>query len=76
MMDVPKGPRELEPGLSLRSALLEEFKNNNKTRRYELKVNPIYWQARNSILTIRRTSTTTWSNSAATNTDHDSSSRS
>lgn len=34
----PRGPRELDPGHSLRSALLEDFKTNNKTRRYELKV--------------------------------------
>jgi len=31
-------PRELETGHSLRSALLEDFKQNHKTRRYELKV--------------------------------------
>lgn len=34
-----RGPRELESGHSLRSALLEDFKQNHKTRRYELKVN-------------------------------------
>ena len=33
-----RGPRELESGHSLRSALLEDFKQNHKTRRYELKV--------------------------------------
>ncbi|KAI5258862.1 ARM repeat-containing protein [Aureobasidium subglaciale] len=36
-MPSPRGPRELETGHSLRSALLEDFKTNNKTRRYELK---------------------------------------
>lgn len=38
-MPAPRGPRE-ETGHSLRSALLEDFKTNNKTRRYELKVGP------------------------------------
>lgn len=37
-MPSPRGPRELESGHSLRSALLEDFKQNHKTRRYELKV--------------------------------------
>ncbi|CAD0112784.1 unnamed protein product [Aureobasidium uvarum] len=36
-MPSSRGPRELEPGHSLRSALLEDFKQNHKTRRYELK---------------------------------------
>jgi hypothetical protein len=34
-----RSPREMETGHSLRSALLEDFKQNHKTRRYELKVN-------------------------------------
>jgi hypothetical protein len=37
-MPLSRGPRELETGHSLRSALLEDFKQNHKTRRYELKV--------------------------------------
>lgn len=38
LMEVAKGPRELESGREFRSALLEEFKNNSKTnKRYELK---------------------------------------
>ncbi|KAH0144140.1 putative Pumilio like protein, partial [Aureobasidium melanogenum] len=36
-MPSPRGPRELDSGHSLRSALLEDFKQNHKTRRYELK---------------------------------------
>ena len=39
-MPSPRGPRELESGHSLRSALLEDFKQNHKTRRFELKVRP------------------------------------
>jgi hypothetical protein len=37
-MTPPRGPRELDGGHSLRSALLEDYKANHKTRRYELKV--------------------------------------
>ncbi|KAI9690216.1 MAG: mRNA binding protein puf3 [Bathelium mastoideum] len=37
MMPWPKGPREHDVGHGMRSALLDEFKTNQKTKRYELK---------------------------------------
>ncbi len=38
MMEPPKGPRDHETSHNLRSALLEDFKLNSKTKRWELKV--------------------------------------
>lgn len=60
-MSSPRGPRELDSGHSLRSALLEDFKQNHKTRRYELKV----WLSKLHahiafVLTIFRTYSTMW----------------
>ena len=55
-----RGPRELESGHSLRSALLEDFKQNHKTRRYELKVNGKHDGHTSLSLTPCRISSTTW----------------
>ena len=40
-IEPPKAPREHETGHGVRSALLDEFKNNQKTKRFELKVGPV-----------------------------------
>ncbi|KAH7058898.1 armadillo-type protein [Macrophomina phaseolina] len=36
-LEPPKGPRQDESGIGLRSAMLEEFKHNSRSKRYELK---------------------------------------
>jgi len=38
IVEAPKGPRQEAEGTSIMSALLNEFKSNNKNRRWELKV--------------------------------------
>jgi hypothetical protein len=57
-MSSPRGPREVETGHSLRSALLEDFKQNHKTRRYELKVSCEHDVYTGILLTPYRTSST------------------
>lgn len=63
LIQAPRGPRELEIGNSMRSVLLEEFKNNTKTsKRFELKVSrafprPLLCKAYEYIF---RRSTTMW----------------
>ncbi|KAL9072298.1 MAG: hypothetical protein Q9157_005147 [Trypethelium eluteriae] len=37
LMEPPRGPRDHDIGHGMRSALLDEFKTNQKTKRYELK---------------------------------------
>lgn len=37
-LEVPKGPRDQDSGQGLRSAMLDEFKHNGRSKRYELKV--------------------------------------
>lgn len=37
-LEPPKGPRQDESGTGLRSAMLDEFKHNSRSKRYELKV--------------------------------------
>lgn len=75
----PRGPRDQDSGMGYRSAKLDDFKVNSKTKTFTLRV---IKELLNNYLAVEhwanyrgRTFTTTWSSSAATSTGPASSSR-
>ena len=78
-VQIPRGPaRDHDLAQPVRSALLEEFRNNSKTnKRYELKVSfSLNTCTHNVTLILQRISITTLLSSVAISMDHDSSNRS
>ena len=67
VMEVPKAPRDHDMGHGMRSALLDEFKTNQKAKRYELKVSFVRAYGCARCTNSFRTFTNTLLNSAETN---------
>ena len=75
LMDAPRAPRDHDMGHGLRSALLDEYKTNPRTKAYELKVRHLLSTNCLSILTLTRISTITSSNLVETSMGLDLSSK-